>query len=39
MTLPPDLLDGLFAAWAVVAVLVVVLLTRMKKKMKVKVEP
>ena len=39
MTLPPDLLDGLFAAWAGVAVLVVVLLTRMKKKMKVKVEP
>ena len=39
MTLPPDLLDGLFAAWASVAVLVVVLLVRMKKKMKVRVEP
>ena len=39
MTLPPDLLDGLFAAWAGVAVLVVVLLMRMKKKMRVKVEP
>ena len=39
MTLPPDLLDGLFAAWAGVAILVVVLLVRMKKKMKVRVEP
>ena len=39
MIIPPDLLDGLFAAWVGAAVLVVVLLVRMKKKMKVKVEP
>ena len=39
MTIPPDLLDGLFAAWAGVAVLVVVLLVRMKKKMRVRAEP
>ena len=39
MTIPPDLLDGLFVAWTGVAVLVVILLVRMKKKTKVKVEP
>jgi hypothetical protein len=38
MTIPPYLLEGLLASWAGVAVLVVVLLVRMRKKMRVKVE-
>ena len=39
MTIPPYLLEGLLVSWAGVAVLVVVLLVRMKKKMRVRAEP